>query len=132
MRKLYIADVGYQGPKSTKVSFVIDDNGVRPWAWVDNGTAAQLARGMVMHAEHVGTSKVETSYLKDGVEVELKFPRMQLFLGGTIEVKGPESEPLPKATFVISDEAKAYREAYMAKHAGNAAPSSDQDTSEPF
>jgi hypothetical protein len=114
---LSIAAIGGHGPRATAVNFVKVD-GVRPWAWVSNDIAAQLAPGMVLRVERVSEGSVQSSYTKDGIEVELKVPKVQLFLGGTIEVDAPEAEPLPEATFVVSDAAAKYRAAYAAKQAG--------------
>lgn len=132
MRKsLSIAAIGGSGPKATAVQFVKTDDGVRPWAWLPNDLAALLAPGMLLNVEHVSTGKTETAYTdKAGNTVELKVPRMQLFLGGTIEVDAPEAEPVPEITVKVSDKAAAYREAYLAKQAKQAP--SDEDTSEPF
>lgn len=134
MRKsLSIAAIGGHGPKATAVSFVKDDNGHRPWAWLPNDLASQLAPGMLLNVEHVSTGKTETVYTdKAGNTVELKVPRVQLFLGGTVEVDAPEADPVPEITVKVSDAAAKYREAYMAKRAAEATSSSDQDTSEPF
>lgn len=115
---LSIAAIGGSGPKATAVNFTKTEEGQRPWAWVPNAVAADLVPGMVLTVESVSTGKVETTYVKDGVTVDLKVPKVQLFLGGQITVDAPDSEPVPEATFVVSDQARAYREAYLAKHSG--------------
>lgn len=113
---LSIAAINGSGPKATAVNFVKTDDGHRPWAWVANDIAAQLAPGMVLRVETVSTGKVETAYTnKDGQQVDLKVPKVQLFLGGLIEIDAPEQEPLPEATFVVSPAAAEYRKAYLAK-----------------
>jgi len=125
--ELIISDFGGSGPKATAVLFVKDEQGRRPWAWVSNEEAAQMAPGMILRAEHVSTWKVETSYIKDGQEIALKVPRIQLSLGGTIEVDAPEADLVPEATFVVSDKAAAYKQAYLAKQAKKAPTVEDFD-----
>jgi len=104
--KLIVAGVGGVGPKSTNVSFVTRD-GVREWAWVGNPLASSLRAGMVLLVEQVQpANKVQSTYINsEGVEVELKVPKRQLFLGGNITVEAPEQQPLLPVTFVVTDEA---------------------------
>lgn len=104
--KLIVAGVGGVGPKSTNVSFVTRD-GVREWAWIGNPLASSLRAGMVLLVEQVQpANKVQSTYIgPDGVEVELKVPKRQLFLGGNIIVEAPEQTPLLPVTFVVTDEA---------------------------
>jgi hypothetical protein len=116
MSKVFsIAGISNPGPKSTAVSFTKDEAGNRPWVWIANEVAAGLVPGMIVTAEKVSTGKVQTTYTKNGVEMALKVPKIQLFLGGQVAIDPPEQEVLPEATFVVSDAAKAYREAYLAK-----------------
>jgi len=104
--KLVVAGVGGVGPKSTNVAFVTRD-GVREWAWIGNPLAVSLRAGMVLLVEQVQpANKVQTTYINsEGVEVELKVPKRQLFLGGNITVEAPEQTPLLPVTFVVTDEA---------------------------
>jgi hypothetical protein len=114
---LSIAAIGGTGPKATVISFVKDENGNRPWAWMPNETAAMLVPGMRLAIAQVDSGKIATTYTKDGVEVALKVPKVQLFLGGTIEVLPPDQPELAPLTVVFSDQARAYAEAYRAKQA---------------
>jgi len=104
--KLVVAGVGGVGPKSTNVAFVTRD-GVREWAWIGNPLAVSLRAGMVLLVEQVQpANKVQTTYINsEGVEVEMKVPKRQLFLGGNITVEAPEQTPLLPVTFVVTDEA---------------------------
>jgi hypothetical protein len=114
--KLVVAGVGGVGPKSTNVAFVTRD-GVREWAWVGNPLAVSLRAGMVLLVEQVQpANKVQTTYINsEGVEVELKVPKRQLFLGGSITVEAPEQTPLLPVTFVVTDEAIKFANAVDAK-----------------
>ena len=124
---LIIAGINNPGPKATAVSFVKSDNGTRPWAWVSNSVAAQLAPGMRLIVPAVSEGKIETSYTdKNGNIVDLKVPKVQLFLGGDISVDAPEAEELPEASFTATDAAAEYLKSYLAKRAGAAAPPADE------
>ncbi len=113
--ELVVAGVNNSGPKATSVSFLTRD-GVREWAWLPNQMAVALRPGMTLLVETVQpASKVQTTYLKDGVEVELKVPKRQLFLGGNITVEAPAQEPLKPVTFVVTDEARKYANNFDAK-----------------
>lgn len=116
---LSIAAIGGVGPKSTAILFVKDDDGVRPWAWLPNDIAANLVAGMRLDVAQVGTGKVEETYTdrKTKEVVALKVPKVQLFLGGNIEVLPPDQPVMEPITVVFSDQAKAYAEAYRAKQA---------------
>lgn len=124
---LSISAISGSGPKATAVMFVKSPEGVRPWAWVPNAVAAGLVPGMVLTVESVSTGKVETTFERNGQVETLKVPRQQLFLGGSIVIDAPDSEPLPEATFTVSDAAAAYREAYLAKRATPAIPGAEEE-----
>lgn len=107
--KFIVAFVGGHGVKSTSVSFLKDQNGVRLWAWIDNSTAMSIRAGSVVSADaHRLSSVKETSYLKEGVVTDLKVPRRQVFLGGNVVVDAPEQDPLPPVVAKVTDEAKVY------------------------
>lgn len=114
--KLVVAGVNNSGPKATSVSFLTRD-GVREWAWLANPLASSLRAGMVLLVEQVQpANKVQSTYINsDGVEVELKVPKRQLFLGGNITVEAPEQTPLLPVTFVVTDEAIKFANAVDAK-----------------
>jgi hypothetical protein len=78
--------------------------------------ASSLRAGMTLLVEQVQpATKVQTTYLKDGVEVELKVPKRQLFLGGSITVEAPAQEALKPVAFVVTDEALKYAHNFDAK-----------------
>lgn len=112
-----VAAVGGSGPKSTAINFVKTTDGVRLWAWIANEKAAELVPGMLVRAEQVSFGKTETTYEKDGQVFELKVPRQQVFLGGSVTFDAPESEPMAEIEVTVTDKARAYREAYLAKKA---------------
>lgn len=110
-----VAAIGGSGPRATAVNFVKTDDGIRLWAWIANEDASELVPGMIVRAEQASFGPVETSYERNGVVTELKVPRKQVFLGGAITFDEPESEPLAPMTVTVTDKAKAYRKAYLAK-----------------
>jgi hypothetical protein len=113
--QLVVAGVNNSGPKATSVSFLTRD-GVREWAWLPNQMASSLRAGMTLIVEQVQpANKVQTTYLKDGVEVELKVPKRQLFLGGSITVEAPAQEALKPVAFVVTDEALKYAHNFDSK-----------------
>lgn len=113
--QLVVAGINSPGPKATSVSFLTRD-GVREWAWLANPMASSLRAGMTLLVEQVQpATKVQTTYLKDGVEVELKVPKRQLFLGGSITVEAPAQEALKPVAFVVTDEALKYAHNFDAK-----------------
>lgn len=116
---LSIAAVGGSGPKATVISFVKNDDGIRPWAWLPNEVAASLVPGMRLSVAQVGTGKVEETYTDRNTSevIPLKVPKQQLFLGGNIEVLPPDQPVMEPVTVVFSDQAKAYADAYRAKQA---------------
>ena len=113
--QLVVAGINSPGPKATSVSFLTRD-GVREWAWLANPMASSLRAGMTLLVEQVQpATKVQTTYLKDGVEVELKVPKRQLFLGGSITVEAPAQEALKPVAFVVTDEALKYAHNFDSK-----------------
>jgi hypothetical protein len=124
--KLIVSALSAQGPKATAISFVKNDEGIRPWAWLANELTEDIVPGSVLLVEEVRTGKVETTYTdkKTGLEVELKSPKIQLFLGGEIEVTEPEVAPMKPVAVKASSQAKAYAEAYRARAAAVADPDS--------
>jgi len=113
--QLVVAGINSPGPKATSVSFLTRD-GVREWAWLANPMASSLRAGMTLLVEQVQpATKVQTTYLKDGVEVELKVPKRQLFLGGNITVEAPAQEALKPVAFVVTDEALKYAHNFDSK-----------------
>lgn len=128
---LSIAAIGGSGPKSTAVQFLKVD-GIRQWGWVPNEIAAELVAGMRLEVPVVSLGAVETTWTKDGVEQDLKVPRQQLFLGGDMVALPPDSEPLQPMTLQVTEQAKAYREAYLAKQAKATAPAPVASEVEPI
>lgn len=114
MKQFTVSALGGRGPKSTAVNFVKED-GIRLWCWLSNDVASRIRPGMVVTAEKVSTGKVETSYEKAGVVTELKVPRQQVFLGGSVSITAPESEPLPEISVSFADDVDAYIQAFDAK-----------------
>lgn len=126
---LTIAAIGGSGPKATAINFLKTEEGVRQWAWMSNDIASRLRPGMVLTVEQVSTGKTETTYIANGVQVDLKVPKQQLFLGGHITVAKPDAEPLAPVTVTFADDAATYAAAYDAK---KAAPAAEADGDEPF
>jgi len=110
-----IAAIGGSGPKSTAVNFLKNEEGIRLWAWMSNDIASRLRPGMTLVVEQASVGKTETTYEKNGVVTDLKVPKAQVFLGGAISVRKPESEPLAPITVVFEDDCDAYAEAYDKK-----------------
>jgi len=118
-----ISAIGGSGPKATAINFTKTEDGIRLWAWMPNAVAGKLRPGMTITAEQIGFGATETTYEKAGVVTELKVPRRQLFLGGSIVVGKPESEPMEPMAISFADEAEAYAKAYDAKR--TATPTAD-------
>lgn len=128
--KLVVAGVGGSGPKSTAINLLKDASGVREWCWLPNQVASTVRAGSTITAEFVSrASKLETTYTDrtTGAVMELKVPKRQVFLGGVVTVDAPESEPLPEAKFVVTDEAKVY-----ASRVDNKAVAGTPSSDEPF
>jgi hypothetical protein len=112
-----VAAIGGSGPKSTAINFVKTEDGIRLWSWMANDVASKLRPGMVVVSEQVSFGKVETTYTdKVGVVTELKVPRTQVFLGGSVVVRRPESEPLAPASVSFEDGCDEYASAFDAKN----------------
>lgn len=118
MLEFIIAFIGNAGPKATVVTFLKNEDDISQWTWVSNDIARALRPGMRILASEVSTGKVQTSYEKDGQTLELKTPKVQLFLGGSIEVLPPDNKPVAPATWNLSQVAE-YASAYDAKHSGH-------------
>lgn len=114
-----ISAIGGSGPKATAVNFLKTEEGVRLWAWVSNDIARSLRPGMTVVAEQASIGRVETSYEKAGVVTELKVPKAQVFLGGKLVVRKPETEVLAPLTVVFEDGVEDYARAYDAKNASS-------------
>lgn len=127
---MYISGIGGSGDNATAVSFGKTEEGVRLWAWVPNAKAEELAPGMKVTVEVTSAGPVETSYTDKETqkEIALKVPRQQLWLGGDILADAPEQDPLPEAKWQVTDAAKAYREAYLAKRQAKQAPKGAGET----
>jgi hypothetical protein len=108
---------GNSGPKATAVTFLKTEDGVSQWAWIANDVASRLRPGMRLIVGEASTSRVQTQYEKDGQQVALKVPRQQLFLGGSISVELPDTQPIAPATWTFGDEVDKYTAAYDAKRA---------------
>ena len=111
-----IAAIGGTGPKATAVNFLKTEDGVRLWTWMSNDVASKLRPGMTVVAEQASFGRVETTYEKAGVVTELKVPKAQVFFGGSVTVRKPESETLAPATVVFEDGVDEYAQAYDAKN----------------
>lgn len=109
------------GPKATAVTFLKTEDGTSQWSWISNDIASKLRPGMRLNVSEVSYSRVQTQYEKDGVMVDLKVPKQQLFLGGSITVELPDTQPLAPATWSFGDEVDNYTAAYDAKRATVAA-----------
>ena len=115
-----IAAIGGSGPKATAVNFLKTEDGVRLWTWMSNDVASKLRPGMTVVAEQASFGKVETTYEKAGVVTELKVPKAQVFLGGSVSVRKPESETLAPTTVVFEDGCDEYTRTYDAKNISSA------------
>lgn len=113
-----IAAIGGSGPKATAVNFLKNEDGIRLWTWMSNDIAFRLRPGMTVVAEQASFGKVETTYDKAGVTMELKVPKAQVFLGGSVTVRKPEAETLAPATVVFEDGVEDYARSYDAKNSG--------------
>jgi hypothetical protein len=111
-----IAAIGGSGPKATAVNFLKTEDGIRLWTWMSNDIASRLRPGMTVVAEQASFGKVETTYEKAGVVTELKVPKAQVFLGGSIVVRKPETEVLAPTSVTFEDGCDEYTSAYDAKN----------------
>ena len=112
-----IAAIGGSGPKATAVNFLKTEDGVRLWAWMSNDIARALRPGMTVVAEQASFGKVESTYEKAGVVTELKVPKAQVFLGGSVIIRKPETEALAPLSVTFEDGVEDYARAYDAKKA---------------
>ena len=111
-----VSAIGGSGPKATAINFVKTEDGIRLWAWVANDTASRIRPGMRVVAEEASFGKVETTYLKAGVVEELNVPKRQVFLGGTLDIKKPETQLLAPVSVKFEDGCDEYAAAYDNKN----------------
>jgi hypothetical protein len=111
-----VSAIGGSGPKSTAISFVKTEDGIRLWSWIGNDVASRLRPGMTIVAEQASFGRVETTYEKSGVVTELKVPKAQVFLGGSIVIRKPETEMLAPVAVTFEDGCDEYASAYDAKN----------------
>lgn len=111
-----VSAIGGSGPKATAINFVKTEDGIRLWAWVANDTASRIRPGMRVVAEEASFGKVETTFLKAGVIEELNVPKRQVFLGGTLEIKKPETQLLAPVSVKFEDGCDEYAAAYDNKN----------------
>jgi hypothetical protein len=111
-----VAAIGGSGPKSTVINFLKTEDGIRLWAWFANDTASRIRPGMSIVAEEASFGKVETHYEKAGIVTELKVPKRQVFLGGTLVITNPETQPLAPVSVSFSDGCNEYAAAYDNKN----------------
>ena len=111
-----VSAIGGSGPKATAIKFVKNEDNIGLWAWVANDTASRIRPGMSIVAEQASFGKVETTFLKAGVIEELKVPKRQVFLGGTLVIKKPETQPLAPLSVTFEDGCDEYAAAYDNKN----------------
>jgi len=121
-----VAGIGGSGAKATAINFKKTEDNIGLWAWVANDTASRIRPGMSIVAEQVSFGKVETHYEKAGVVTELKVPKRQVFFGGALTIKKPESQPLAPVSVNFEDGCDEYAAAYDNKN------QTTEDVSEPF
>jgi len=115
------------GPKATAITFLKTEDGVSQWSWISNDIASKLRPGMRLIVGEVSTSRVQTQYEdKSGNMVALKVPKQQLFLGGSITVELPDTEPVTPATWSFGDDIVKYADSYDAKRITTPASAKDE------
>lgn len=130
--KFSVSGLNNPGPKSTAVSFLKNDDGIRHWAWVANNDAARIRPGMTVTLTVTGFGKVESDYTdKTGALVVLKTPKQQVFYTGAPKVEAPASEPIVIEPAEFADGVDTYAAAYDAKRNGTV-PAAVADGDEPF
>lgn len=121
-----VSAIGGSGPNATSVFFTKTPNNVRPWAWIPNNVATNLAPGMQITVTQVSWGKQTDTYRDNGQQVALKVPRCQVFLGGDIIIDAPEQSLLPEAKFQITEAAARYRDTYIASREKEAVVDGDE------
>jgi len=127
-----VRGVNRPGPKSKAVSLgkVTEEIGGRAvevalWTWMGKDTI--VVPGMTFSCESVSLGKLQTSYTKDGEQVDLKVPKREVFCHAVAVLGAPEAQEVISEV-TITPEALEFAQRVQAKAEAEAT----EDGEEPF